>query len=204
MMRINLPNQITIGRLILTSILLALLAAFDWRQRDDRAWIIEACFWLFIVAALTDILDGYLARRQNQVTSFGRILDPFVDKLLVCGSFILLLGQGFADEKGAAVTGLSAWMVVIIIGRELLVSGLRGFSESRGTPYAANLWGKGKMLVQSITVPIILGCVGAWRDVPWIMTLRNAMIYLTVAVTLLSVVGYLYASREALAERSRG
>ncbi len=199
----NLPNQITIGRFFLSIIFLVGLATFSWKTRADQLWLLDAAFWIFIVAALTDILDGYLARKQNQVTSFGRILDPFVDKALVCGAFILLLGTGFIDETGQNVTGLSGWMVVIIVSREMLVSGLRGFSESKGTPYAANYWGKAKMLVQCVTIPVIIKSVGSWREVPWIMTWRTAMIWLTVVVTVASVVSYLIASREALSERAR-
>lgn len=199
----NLPNQITIGRFFLSIIFLVGLATFSWKTRADQLWLLDAAFWIFIVAALTDILDGYLARKQNQVTSFGRILDPFVDKALVCGAFILLLGTGFIDETGQNVTGLSGWMVVIIVSREMLVSGLRGFSESKGTPYAANYWGKAKMLVQCVTIPVIIKSVGAWRTVPWVMTARTIMIWLTVGVTIASVVSYLIASREALSERAR-
>jgi CDP-diacylglycerol--glycerol-3-phosphate 3-phosphatidyltransferase len=203
-MRMNLPNRITVGRFALTLVLLYLLTRFDWRTCREQAMLVEACFWIFIVAAVSDILDGYLARRQNQVTSFGRILDPFVDKILVCGSFVLLLGDGFVDSSGVNVTGLSAWMVVLIVARELLVSGLRGFAESRGTPYAANYWGKAKMVVQSVTVPTILKSLGPWREVPAFLALRNVLIWLTVAVTALSVIAYLSASREALSERARG
>lgn len=199
----NLPNQITIGRFFLSIIFLVGLATFSWKTRADQLWLLDAAFWIFIVAALTDILDGYLARKQNQVTSFGRILDPFVDKALVCGAFILLLGTGFIDETGQNVTGLSGWMVVIIVSREMLVSGLRGFSESKGTPYAANYWGKAKMLVQCVTIPVIIKSVGSWWEVPWVMTSRTIMIWLTVGVTVASVVSYLIASREALSERAR-
>lgn len=202
-MRMNLPNQITVGRFFLSVGLLILLGSFDWHQRDEQLWRLEAAFWIFIVAALTDILDGYLARRHNQVTSFGRILDPFVDKLLVCGSFVLLIGPGFQDDAGAMSTGLAGWMVVLIVARELLVSGLRGFSEASGTPYAANVWGKAKMLVQCVTVPVILKSVGSGQDLPAIMTARTVLIWLTVGVTAVSVIAYLVASRDALAEQSR-
>lgn len=200
----NLPNQITLARLVLAIVFFCLLGAFEWPRRVDQAWMIEAAFWLFIVAALSDILDGYLARKQNQVTSFGRILDPFVDKILVCGGFILFLGPGFHDERGLAVTGLAPWMVVVMIAREFLVTSLRGFSEAAGTPYAANLWGKVKMLLQSITIPLILKSIHAWRDIEWITTARTIMIWLTVAVTILSVGSYLAASRQALSQRARG
>ncbi len=200
----NLPNQITLARLVLAIIFFCLVGAFEWPRRAERAWMIEVAFWLFIVAALSDILDGYLARKQNQVTSFGRILDPFVDKILVCGGFILLLGPGYHDSSGTSVTGLAPWMVVVMIAREFLVTSLRGFSEAAGTPYAANLWGKVKMLLQSITIPLILKSIHAWQGVDWVVTVRTGMIWVTVAVTILSVGSYLVASRQALSQRARG
>src|SRR5262249_37873606 len=141
---------------------------------------------------------------QNQVTTFGRILDPFVDKMLVGGAFVLFLNSGFVDEAGRNVTGLSAWMVMGIISRELLVSGLRGFSESSGKPYAATFWGKAKMVVQCFAVPVILMSVGPWRDWTAFLAFRAFMIWLTIAVTVLSVFSYLVASRDALLEHSRG
>lgn len=199
----NLPNQITTGRLLLSVVFLCLLATFEYSRRAAQLWMLDLAFVLFIVCALSDILDGYLARRHNQVTSFGRILDPFADKILVCGAFILLLGRGYVDEDGQNVAGLSAWMVVIIVARELLVSGLRGYSESSGKPFGANYWGKTKMLVQSVTVPIIVISVGRLRGTEWIVPLRTFMIWLTLAITLLSVGSYLMASRGALMEQSR-
>lgn len=202
-MRMNLPNQITTGRLLLSLVFLYLLASFDWAHRPERLWMLELAFWIFIACALADILDGYLARRQNQVTSFGRIIDPFADKILVCGGFILLLGGGYRLPDGNSAAGISAWMVVIIIARELLVSSLRGFSEAAGKPFAANYWGKAKMLVQSLTVPLIIKTVGDWRDVTWIMSFRTVMIWLTLAVTVASVGSYLMASRASLLEQSR-
>ena len=203
-MRINLPNQITIGRFVLAIVFIVLLARFEWSGMPGDAWMLDVAFWLFVVAALTDILDGYLARKYNQVTSFGRILDPFVDKILVGGAFVLFLGSGFIDRAtGQNVTGLSAWMVVVIISRELLVSGLRGFSEAGGKPYAANWWGKIKMLIQSITVGYILQSIGGLRHVGWVVALRPYVLWLTVLATAVSVYAYLLASREALSEQSR-
>ena len=202
-MRINLPNQITLGRLVLSIACLALLHQYDVHMRPAHHWMLQAAFWLFIVAGISDILDGYLARKHNQITSFGRVLDPFVDKTLVCGAFILLLGNGFYDNVRNNVTGLSAWMVVVIVGRELLVTSLRGFSEAKGTPFAANLWGKTKMVVQCITIPLILKTVDEWRDIPWIITWRNGMIWLTIAVTLASVFPYLLAARASISETAR-
>ncbi|MBN2559640.1 MAG: CDP-diacylglycerol--glycerol-3-phosphate 3-phosphatidyltransferase [Phycisphaerae bacterium] len=203
-MRMNLPNQITTGRFFLAILFLILLASFDFAHRVQKLWMLDVAFILFVLAAGTDWLDGYLARRQNQVTAFGRILDPFVDKILLMGAFVLLLGHGFRDEHGAGVTGLQAWMVVLIISRELLVSGLRGFSESQGKAYAANRWGKIKMVLQSITAGWIIASVGRLRDVEWVMAGRPVLVWAMVLFTAASVVAYLVASREALSEQSRG
>lgn len=202
-MRMNLPNQITVGRFFIAIIFLVLLTLFDVADRERLMWMLDLAFVLFVIAGLSDILDGYLARRSNQVTSFGRILDPFVDKILVVGAFVLLLGRGFRDGHGTSVTGLQAWMVLIIVGRELLVSGLRGFSESQGKAYAANWWGKIKMVTQSTTVGWVIMSVGRWRDMGWIRDGRSTMIWAMLVLTVASVVAYLFASREALAERSR-
>jgi CDP-diacylglycerol--glycerol-3-phosphate 3-phosphatidyltransferase len=203
-MRINLPNQITLGRFVLTVAFLILLASFEFKHREQQLWRLDAAFVLFVLAAGTDWLDGYLARRQNQVTSFGRVLDPFVDKLLLVGALVLLLGQGFRDQDGLDVTGLQAWMVVLVISRELLVSGLRGFSESQGRPYAANLWGKAKMVLQSVTVGWLLLSVGRLRHVDWVMIGRPILIWAMVLFTAVSVGAYLVTSRDVLADRSRG
>ncbi len=142
-MRINLPNQITIARLFLSIVFMALLAQYEYA--DTRSRLLDWCAAIFIVAALTDWLDGYLARRSNQVTALGRVLDPFVDKILVCGAFMLFIGSGFVNHDGVNVTGVAPWMVIVIVGRELLVSGLRGFSESRGQSFGASMHGKAKM-----------------------------------------------------------
>jgi len=202
-MRMNLPNQITVGRLFIAIIFLVLLCRFDISHRQQQLWMLDVAFILFVIAAGTDWLDGYLARRQNQVTAFGRILDPFVDKILVLGAFVLLLGKGFRIEGGESVTGLSAWMIAVIVARELLVSGLRGHSESQGKAYAANHWGKIKMLLQSICVGWILASVGRLHDVGWVIEVRPWLIWGVVLFTAASVVAYLFASREALAEQSR-
>ncbi|MFQ5502284.1 MAG: CDP-diacylglycerol--glycerol-3-phosphate 3-phosphatidyltransferase [Phycisphaerae bacterium] len=202
-MRINLPNQITIGRCIIAIVFLFLLASFRLADRDRHLWMLDTAFILFIVAAGSDWLDGYLARKQNQITSFGRILDPFADKILVIGAFVLLLGRGFRDSTGVNATGLAAWMVVVIVARELLVSGLRGFSESQGRAYAANWWGKIKMVLQSVTVGWIIASVGRLRDVEIIREGRPYLIWLMVVFTAVSVGAYLVASREALSEQSR-
>ncbi len=131
----NLPNQLTALRLLLSIVLFFFIVA---------GWY-TAGFWLFVVAAGTDWFDGYLARKYGQVTTLGRILDPFADKVIVCGTFILLIEIPAMTELA---WGLRAWMVVVIVGRELLVTTLRSFIEERGSDFSAKFSGKLKMLLQ--------------------------------------------------------
>ena len=134
---INLPNQITLARLGLAIVFFVLLSQYS--QITHNTLLLDIAAAIFIVAAVTDILDGYLARKWGQVTALGRVLDPLVDKVLVCGAFILFVGPGFVDSDGQNVTAVRSWMVVVIVGRELLVTGLRGFSESIGKSFGASL-----------------------------------------------------------------
>lgn len=200
-MNINLPNKITIGRILLAVVFFVLLAQYS--QRAPAVWILDLAAGLFIVAALTDFVDGYLARKRNQVTALGRILDPLADKLLVCGAFVLLCGTHFVDATGHNVTEVAAWMVVVIVGRELLVTGLRGFNESVGRPFGASIHGKIKMWTQSIAAPVILLMVAhgdaifAPETATWI---KRGVAWITVVVTALSMVQYLIKSRYILDE----
>ncbi len=203
-MRINLPNQITIGRLVLTVIFFVLLGRYD--QAAPRAALLDVCFVIFLVAALTDWLDGYLARKQNQVTSLGRILDPFVDKVLICGVFVFFCSATFVDADNTNVTGVAPWMVVLILGRELLVTGLRGFTESRGQAYGALAFGKLKMVLQSVTAGAILVLVAHPDGVlgqPAVLTVKTWLIWATVVVTALSMIQYLVRSKDILTEAAR-
>ncbi|RME41502.1 MAG: CDP-diacylglycerol--glycerol-3-phosphate 3-phosphatidyltransferase [Planctomycetota bacterium] len=198
---LNLPNQITLGRFVLAVVFVALLSQYS--QQDPQRGLLDLAAAIFVVAALTDFLDGYMARRRGQVTVLGRILDPLVDKVLVCGAFILFAGQPFVDESGRNVTHVSAWMVVVIVGRELLVTGLRGFSESVGQSYGASVYGKIKMWMQSIAAPAILLIVA--HEAEWSLggsaeTIKKALVWITVAVTALSMLSYLVRSRTLLEE----
>ncbi|MHC4441757.1 MAG: CDP-diacylglycerol--glycerol-3-phosphate 3-phosphatidyltransferase [Planctomycetota bacterium] len=204
-MKINLPNQITIGRLFVAIIFLVCLAQFSIRDDQPKMWLLDLCGALFVLAAVTDAVDGYLARKQGQVTSFGRILDPFVDKVLVCGAYIFLAGEAFVDATGHKVTSVALWMVVVIVGRELLVTGLRGFTEAQGKDFGANIYGKAKMVLQSVTVGWILftlahpdGILG----LAFFQIGRPVMVWLTVIVTILSMITYLWSARSALLHTS--
>ena len=133
----NLPNQLTSLRLLLSLVLFGLIA---WEHYLSS-------LTLFVIAAGTDWLDGYYARRYGQVTTLGRILDPFADKVIVCGTFIFL---ATVPSMIAEPRGLRAWMVVVIVGRELLVTALRSFLEHRGADFSAKMSGKLKMVVQCV------------------------------------------------------
>ena len=196
-MAINLPNQITIARLFLAILYFVLLGRFT--IKDPNTSIMDLCLILFIIACLTDWLDGYLARRTNQVTALGRVLDPFVDKVLVCGAFVFFCGADFVDGAGRNVTAVAPWMVVVIIARELLVTGLRGLSESQGRPFGADAFGKAKTVIQMITTScIMLHVAHGDRTNPESFTAVGAdvLLWITIAITTFSGLNYLYKARK--------
>ncbi|HOW71803.1 MAG TPA: CDP-diacylglycerol--glycerol-3-phosphate 3-phosphatidyltransferase [Phycisphaerae bacterium] len=201
-MRVNLPNQITLGRLVLAIIFFVCLARYDARVVVPASGLLDWCTALFLVAALSDIVDGYLARKWNEVTSFGRVIDPFVDKILVIGGYVFLAGEGFVDPGGRMVSDVSGWMVVVILGRELLVTSLRGVTEASGKAFGANLHGKAKMFLQSFTIVWILVTVAHPYGSSILVQARPFVIYLMIAVTLLSGVSYVWAAKGVLSQTS--
>lgn len=152
----NLPNTITLGRLLLTAacfVLLELVADVT----APSAVMVWWSFAIFVVAAATDFVDGWVARRFGQVTAFGRIADPFVDKILICGVLISLLRFPAATEI------LTTWMVVVIVAREFLVTAVRGLAESSGIEFPADRIGKIKMIAQCVTAGALLTLVAGTR-----------------------------------------
>lgn len=200
-MKINLPNQITLSRLVLAIVFFFFLGQYDIDA--GRTWPLDVCIVLFLIAAGTDWLDGYLARKHNLVTAFGRVLDPFVDKVLVCGTFVFLAGPEFVNDAGQSVTRVAPWMAVLILGRELLVTGLRGFSESKGRAFGASVYGKAKMVIQSVTAPTLLFFVAyidhtsAGPSLQWI---KVVLVWATVLATTISMLHYLAKSKHILTE----
>jgi CDP-diacylglycerol--glycerol-3-phosphate 3-phosphatidyltransferase len=172
---LNLPNQLTSLRLILSVILFCFIA----REEYLLSMI------LFIIAAGTDWLDGYYARKYGQVTTLGRILDPFADKVIVCGTFIFLAA---IPEITKMHWGLQAWMVVVIVGRELLVTALRSFIEERGSDFSANMSGKLKMVLQCIAASVCLFSLHHQAD--WVSWLLVASVWSAVALTVYSGIVY--------------
>ena len=142
---VNLPNAVTLARLLLACVLFGMIAY-------NGLWKSAAA--LFVFAASTDFLDGYLARKYGQVTTLGRILDPFVDKIVVVGALLFLLEKRVTLEGGELVvwSGVSAWMVLVIVAREMFVSSLRGFLEKHGVDFSADWTGKVKTTVQFVAV----------------------------------------------------
>src|SRR5262245_9500798 len=148
----NIPNLLTFSRLVMSAVLFVFIAYENWL----------ACLIVFALAAITDWLDGYFARLLNQGTAFGRNFDPLVDKVLVCGAFIFLMPLG--DR-----TRVEPWMVTVVVARELLVTGLRGFMETSGVKFGADWFGKIKMGLQSaalIAIFIVLDW-DTWQPGKW-------------------------------------
>lgn len=180
----NLPNCLTLLRIGLA---IVLFVALSFPRQCGYAISIV----LFIVAAATDWLDGFLARRLNLVTALGRILDPFADKLIICGTFIFLAATPKMLETP---WGLHPWIVVVIVSRELLITGLRSFLEGQTVDFSAKFSGKLKMGFQCVTAIVAMlyladsGENAQLSHLLWIVLV--AATYLTVLTTIYSGIAY--------------
>ncbi len=183
----NLPNKITLSRLIL-AIAFFVLVSFE------ASLLLNIGLVVFVVACSTDFLDGYVARKWQLETALGRIADPFVDKIIVCGGFVLLAHRA---------PTLAPWMVVVIISREFLVSSIRGYTESRGIAFGARWSGKAKAATQMVALALVV-YLKAQGDLPLIppepaRVVVAGVVYLALALTVFSGVVYIGAARRALA-----
>ncbi|MCC7146109.1 MAG: CDP-alcohol phosphatidyltransferase family protein [Phycisphaeraceae bacterium] len=207
-MRPQLPNQLTILRLLLAGMFFAMLNFYRYPAGPD--WALWVAIALFIIAGITDWLDGYLARKWKQESAFGRVMDPFCDKVLVLGAFIFLTGPHFVDPEAALegkwltmVSGVYPWMVALILARELLVTGIRGEMEGRGFAFGANVWGKIKTVLQLVGIPVILTAM--WLEsfpklparalVRWV---PDIVMYVIVIVTVASGWPYIVSALKAM------
>jgi CDP-diacylglycerol--glycerol-3-phosphate 3-phosphatidyltransferase len=176
----NLANQLTFARFLLALVLFVLIALKSW----------VPCIVVFALAAVTDWLDGYLARRHKLSSSLGRILDPLVDKVLLCGTYVFLLPQG--NEEG----WLLPWMVTVVVARELIITSLRSYVEQYGTSFGADWLGKLKMGLQCAAVFAIFAALAlpAWSPelALWCARARDGLIWAMIVATLLSGVQYLW------------
>jgi CDP-diacylglycerol--glycerol-3-phosphate 3-phosphatidyltransferase len=187
---LNAPNIITLSRL--------LLAVFLFWLIDVGGHWLAACV-VFTIAAATDALDGFIARRYGMVTKIGRILDPFVDKVIIGGAFMFLAVQ--------PDSGVNAWMAMIVIGREMFVTSLRSVLEKEGKDFSAIMSGKIKMVVQCAAVAGSLlyleyarGSEVSEHSLAIARNVRDVLLWSSVAVTLYS--GYEYVIRAARMFRS--
>jgi len=179
----NLPNKITIFRVIMIPffLLFLLIPGIPYGR-----WIAAA---IFLVAALSDLLDGYIARKYKLVTNFGKFMDPLADKLLVSSALIC-----FVELKQIA-----AWIVIIIISREFIISGFRLIASDKGIVIAAGWWGKLKTNVQMImSVMLIIDL-----DFDWINILEQVAIYLSVILTIVSLIDYMVKNKSVLSEKAK-
>ncbi len=199
--RRSLPNGLTMLRLVLAAAFFGTLNAY--RYPDHNTLWANVAVVFFMLAAITDALDGYLARKWHVESIFGRIMDPFCDKVLVLGAFIYLAGPRFIVrewvEEGSfftMATGVYPWMVVIVLARELLVTGFRGEAESMGVSFGASWFGKWKMILQSACIPVVIVLTvnfktGGGETVSvvarWVC---YVVVYATVLVTILSGLPY--------------
>ncbi len=185
----NICNILTGTRALGAVVVFTLLALYT----PQRGWLTDVALVVFIVSAFTDYLDGVLARRLRLETTFGRIADPFTDKLLVCGTFVFLLPL--------APHLLPSWVVAVVIMREFLVSGIRSYVESQGLAFGALLTGKIKVFVQYVTLSFLIFCVGHQDVGRWLPTLTEVLVYVMVGVTAASAVQYLFRAVRILKGR---
>jgi len=194
---VNLPNRLTVSRIVFAVLLFAMLEMIRRALNGSTVlepWKLTLGYFglgVFVVAVFTDFLDGFLARRRKIVSDFGRIADPFADKVLISGCLVFLCAT---DEIGDII---QPWVVVVILSREFLVTSLRGFIEARGASFAASASGKLKMVLQSVGIPVILAIV--WLDPAiegraWSGQVRDTLVYTIVVVTLLSGLPYIRAA----------
>jgi CDP-diacylglycerol--glycerol-3-phosphate 3-phosphatidyltransferase len=182
----NLPNQLTASRFVLALVLFGLIAAEHWL----------GCLIVFLIAAFTDWLDGYLARKQNLTSTLGRILDPLVDKVLMCGAYICLLPIGVRQGW------LWPWMVTVVVARELVITGLRSWMESHGAIFGADWLGKFKMGLQCAAVIAVFVAFLVPETISearlFFDGVRNVLIWAMTVITLLSGLQYVWKAASLL------
>jgi CDP-diacylglycerol--glycerol-3-phosphate 3-phosphatidyltransferase len=186
----NVPNQLTLARFLLALVLFWLIEVEWW------GW----CLFVFVVAAFTDWLDGYLARLHNLISTLGRNLDPLVDKLLMCGCYIFLLRHASTPGPLTPSGWLTPWMVMVVVGRELVITSLRSYMESAGARFGADWLGKLKMVLQCAAVIAVFVWLlqhDSWPAAPAFIRdglplARDTLIYAMLASTLLSGLQYLW------------
>ncbi len=176
----NLPNKLTVLRMLLVPVFVLLLLLQDGTVQSLRL----AALAVFCIASFTDFLDGYLARRDHLVTDFGKFMDPLADKLLVCSALICMVG----------LRQLPAWYVIIIIGREFIISGFRLVASDNGIVIAASWWGKFKTVSQMITVILLI------LNLDCLKTLTTIFAAAALILTIVSLIDYIVKNIRVITE----
>ncbi len=176
----NLPNKLTVLRVLL-------IPFFVWAALGDPVpgYSKYIAVLIFIVASLTDLLDGKIARKYGLVTNFGKFMDPLADKLLVCAALICLVSCGM----------LSAWMVIVIISREFIISGFRLVASDNGVVIAANYWGKFKTTFQMLMIIVLLLDLGGVFDL-----IGQILTWVALILTVVSLVDYVIKNKHVILE----
>lgn len=181
----NLPNKLTIVRVCMIPFFVFFMMT-DFVGAEASKWIALA---IFVIASLTDLLDGKIARKYNLVTNFGKFMDPLADKLLVCSALIC-----FVELKY-----LPSWMVIIIISREFIISGFRLIAADNGIVIAASYWGKFKTVFQMVMIILLI----AQLPFAWVRVVEQIVIYVALILTVVSLVDYLMKNKGVLKEGSQ-
>lgn len=178
----NLPNKLTLLRVILIPFFICFLMIQNGEIQSFR-YIAVA---IFIVASLTDLLDGKIARKYNIVTNFGKFMDPLADKLLVCSALICLVALG----------QFSVWMAIIIVSREFIISGFRLIAVEQGLVIAASYWGKFKTTFQMIAIILLI------LNIPALKIITTIMVWIALILTVISLVDYIVKNQQVLTSGS--
>ena len=178
----NLPNKLTCFRVVLIPFFVFFMMAPFFEGYGNYIAVV-----IFIVASLTDLLDGKIARKYHLVTNFGKFMDPLADKLLVCSAMICLIQTG----------QLAAWIVIIIISREFIISGFRLIASDNGVVIAASYWGKFKTTFQMLMVIALI------LNLPytWFQALGTVLIYVSLALTIISLIDYIVKNKDVLKDQ---
>lgn len=171
---INLPNVLTLSRILLIPVFVVL---FSTPTPERSLWAAS----VFVIAAVTDLLDGYLARRRSQVTKLGRLLDPIADKLLILSGLFLLVGLG----------QVPAWVAIVITGREVAVTGIRAIAANAGIVIEAERLGKYKMVFQVVAITLLIMANAAVPGLEFAFALGMALLYVALVLGVVSGAGYL-------------
>lgn len=178
----NLPNKLTIMRVILIPFFVFFLLSPYFPAYGN--YIAVA---IFIVASLTDMLDGKIARKYNLVTNFGKFMDPLADKLLVCSAIICLI----------ELDRLAAWIVIVIIAREFIISGFRLVASDNGVVIAASYWGKFKTTFQMLMVIVLILDI----QMPFFQILGTVLTYVALILTVVSLIDYIVKNKDVLKDQ---